>query len=698
MIQASIRRNPEGENATIEISGDIPEGAVFQLRDKESGKYLSRRGWNKNATALPAIIERTEDRVTLTIAADLVARIASDTALVLSETNSAQEFEFTWPARPEGEATQNESEEANADDEAASETGQPETEPSKADASHAAADDTADQTPAASDETAAKTEADRSSASAGDKKSDSAIDAAVDSLEPSIFGDLLESSDKAEAKSDAPDPAALDAFPEQPASTKRFSWPALAIAASLFFVIGAGIAYFGLAGRIEQAVQTASRAWQQERQSLISKLDEKEKQAAGLIEPKATSDTTSDESGALATVTAERDAALKQVEDLKAQAATLEASLLEQKAAMEKMASGESSDAAQTIAALEKQIRQSEEALGTRQSELEKAKADLASAQSELAALRKSNDEAAAAEDAEQAEAIKAANSERDTANAKLAETEQQLRDQTAKLSVAQAQIQTLETLAAKSTGADLEKTALAEKLEQLNQTIEANKTELEQRQKALAEAQDMLAEAREQVDTATRRYQELADSRAEAASAPAANNGASDEKLNQLQKERDLYAKELEAVTAKLASVISEKKIAEQKLASAAPGNASSQSDGIQSKRPLWGATAIDANGTIYAVQNQISEKVARENAVAICEGKSNSSCEPLSTFADACFSLARFKGEGPANDNFGYVVHKNAKTSAAGALAKCRGQGLECDLRFTTCSPDTLGDVAAQ
>ncbi|MFM2279721.1 MAG: hypothetical protein RLZZ444_1952, partial [Pseudomonadota bacterium] len=363
MIQASIRRNPEGESATIEISGDIPEGAVFQLRDKESGKYLSRRGWNKNATALPAIIERAENRVTLTIAADLVARIPSNTALVLSETNSAQEFELTWPARPESEAAEDESEDGNADDEAASEADQPEAEPSTAQPSNAATDDTADQTHTADDDASAKTDAETSGAAADDKKSDSAIDAAVDSLEPSIFGDLLEGSDKAEAKSDAPGPAALDAFPEQPASAKRFSWPALAIAASLFFLIGAGIAYFGLAGRIEQAVQTASRAWQQERQSLISKLDEKEKQAATLIEPKAKSDTTSGESGALATITAERDAALKQVEELKARAATLETSLSERKAAMEKMASGESNDAAQTISALEKQIQQGEEAL-----------------------------------------------------------------------------------------------------------------------------------------------------------------------------------------------------------------------------------------------------------------------------------------------------------------------------------------------
>lgn len=125
---------------------------------------------------------------------------------------------------------------------------------------------------------------------------------------------------------------------------------------------------------------------------------------------------------------------------------------------------------------------------------------------------------------------------------------------------------------------------------------------------------------------------------------------------------------------------------------------SASLDTDGaVSGSRAIWGATAIDQTGAIYSLQNQIAEKTATENVVALCRGKSNGRCEPLRTYSKSCFSLARIDGEGPRNDNFGFAVSKDWQSAESGAVRQCEELGGNCTVRFTACSPDALSKQAA-
>jgi hypothetical protein len=129
-----------------------------------------------------------------------------------------------------------------------------------------------------------------------------------------------------------------------------------------------------------------------------------------------------------------------------------------------------------------------------------------------------------------------------------------------------------------------------------------------------------------------------------------------------------------------------------EEQVASANP-NAGGSSD----NRAIWGSTAIDRTGAVYSLQNQIAEKTANENVISMCRGKSQSGCEPLRTYSNACFSLARIEGEGPRNDNFGFAVNKDWKSAESSAVRQCEELGASCTVRFTVCSPDVLSKPAA-
>ncbi|MBX9456553.1 MAG: DUF4189 domain-containing protein [Rhizobium sp.] len=115
-----------------------------------------------------------------------------------------------------------------------------------------------------------------------------------------------------------------------------------------------------------------------------------------------------------------------------------------------------------------------------------------------------------------------------------------------------------------------------------------------------------------------------------------------------------------------------------------------------IADSRAVWGATAIDQTGAIYSLQNQVAEKSASENVVALCRGKSNGRCEPLRSYSNSCFSLARIEGEGPRNDNFGFSVNKDWQSAESGAVRQCKELGGNCTVRFTACSPDALSKPA--
>jgi hypothetical protein len=136
-------------------------------------------------------------------------------------------------------------------------------------------------------------------------------------------------------------------------------------------------------------------------------------------------------------------------------------------------------------------------------------------------------------------------------------------------------------------------------------------------------------------------------------------------------------------------------------RLADAA-GKAEQQSASLDTEgaasgsRAVWGATAIDQTGAIYSLQNQIAEKTATENVLALCKGKSNGRCEALRTYSKSCFSLARIEGEGPRNDNFGFSVDKTWQSAESSAVRQCEELGANCTVRFTACSPDALSKPA--
>ena len=142
-----------------------------------------------------------------------------------------------------------------------------------------------------------------------------------------------------------------------------------------------------------------------------------------------------------------------------------------------------------------------------------------------------------------------------------------------------------------------------------------------------------------------------------------------------------------LKAEKDKLAETV---KNLEDKIASAGTSAVTSGS------RAVWGATAIDRAGAIYSLQNQIAEKSATENVLALCRGKSQAGCEALKTYSNSCFSVARIEGEGPRNDNFGFSVNKDWKSAEAAAVRQCQELGADCTVRFTACSPDVLSKPA--
>ena len=167
---------------------------------------------------------------------------------------------------------------------------------------------------------------------------------------------------------------------------------------------------------------------------------------------------------------------------------------------------------------------------------------------------------------------------------------------------------------------------------------------------------------------------------------------------MSRLEQERDLYAEELKAMAESFNTLKAERDRLAEAAGNAEQQNASLQTDSRTSgSRAIWGATAIDQTGAIYSLQNQISEKTASENVVALCRGKSNGRCEPLRTYSNGCFSLARIAGEGPRNDNFGFAVDKDWKAAESAAIRQCKQLGADCNVRFTACSPDVLSRPTA-
>jgi hypothetical protein len=158
-------------------------------------------------------------------------------------------------------------------------------------------------------------------------------------------------------------------------------------------------------------------------------------------------------------------------------------------------------------------------------------------------------------------------------------------------------------------------------------------------------------------------------------------------ERVRRAEEERDLYSQELQALTTNFAQLQKEKTALK-----------SAQTAGANNGRAIWGAAAIDEGGTIYALQNQTVEKAAKDNVNAVCQGKSSFRCVPLSSYKNACLSVARFVGEQPSAQNYGFAVHSDWKQAEENALDQCRQRGGDCEIRFTACSPDTLSKPVSE
>ena len=85
MTDISVRHDPASGAATIEIRGAELSETRFRLRDPYTEKYLTRRGWSKNAAVLPGEATAADGIITMPIAADLARRVVPGTNLVLDQ-------------------------------------------------------------------------------------------------------------------------------------------------------------------------------------------------------------------------------------------------------------------------------------------------------------------------------------------------------------------------------------------------------------------------------------------------------------------------------------------------------------------------------------------------------------------------------------------------------------------------------------
>ncbi|MBB1250457.1 DUF4189 domain-containing protein [Rhizobium sp. G21] len=294
-------------------------------------------------------------------------------------------------------------------------------------------------------------------------------------------------------------------------------------------------------------------------------------------------------------------------------------------------------------------------------------------AREELAAAQKALDDLKAQAPAPSAEAP-APDEDVEKANAALLERSNQLREAQAKISVLTVQLEALQKVAADAASAKLERQQLADKVTQLTSDLNAARN--------APPAED--------------------ESDASQAATPSAREQQLEAEVASLREERDLFQTQLNKLNDSMTALKADKDTLETQIASLktpqAGGEAASAPETpIPGSTGIWGAASIDQAGVIYSVQNQQGEGEARQAAASKCTSQSRFRCEPLLTFSNACFSVARFQGEAPAGDNFAYFVHENKRVAIRTALKHCRGLGALCDTRFTACSPDASAQASA-
>lgn len=695
MTDISVKLDPETGAATIELRGAAVAEPRFRLRDIATEKFLTRRGWSKTPSFLPGEAVTAADFTVLALDADLARRVTPGMNLSLEQPASNIFATLDWPQAAKA-----------AQEEEKAEENKPEADEPEQDADQ-------EMTDAAT--------ADAADLKGDDEKPVEADDAPI-SLEPSIRDEAT-----TPFRAD-PAPAAAKTKPlviapvdgddddDDDEDERGTPWGKLAAAAIFFMVLGSVLTYFWQSSAYDNELRTAMRAVEAQRDQ--AKVDFEKKLAdAEANAGKATSDTVTAAEAKVATLTnqtddltKDRDEALAEVSEQQAKVKTLEERLSTAQGEIESLKAAAEADVSEQSAVFNERIDKLGKELDAARTELEKNRADLATrdqtlsktsadlekANSEIDTLRKSAEDQQATQSQEVEGRISSLSAELDKATQDLATRDASLRDVQSKLSVANVQIEALKQVAGKATEADLERGTLADRITELTAQIDKTDNDLAAKDEELKKAKTSLDAANALLASNTAEIEKLQEAAADTTGTtditPQANPDTA-----RLKQERDLYAKELSAMTESFNALKAERDRLAEAAGKAEQQTASLDTEGATAEsRAIWGATAIDQAGAIYSLQNQIAEKTATENVLALCKGKSNGRCEALRTYSKSCFSLARIEGEGPRNDNFGFSVDKTWQTAESSAVRQCEELGANCTVRFTACSPDALSKPA--
>jgi DNA repair exonuclease SbcCD ATPase subunit len=687
----AVKLDPETGAATIELRGATVAEPRFRLRDIATEKFLTRRGWSKTPSLLPGEAVTAADFTVLVLDAELARRVTPGMNLSLEQPASNIFATLVWPQAAAAAPTEPEPEEETPEaDDQETDTDQEMAEAAEADAAQLKDD-------------SGSIEADHEPMSLEPSIRDEAI--------TPYRADVAPAAARTKTQNDAE--AADDDDDEDERGTP---WGKLAAAAFFFMVLGSVLTYFWQSSAYDNELRTAMRAVEaqrdQDKAAFEKRLADAEANAG-----KATDETVTAAEAKVASLTSQtdelvkdRDAALAEVSEQQAKVKTLEERLSTAQGEIESLKTAAEADASEQSAVFNERIEALGKELDAARTELEKNRAELANrdqtlakrseelkkAGAEIATLKTSAEEQQAAQSEEVEGRIASLSAQLDKATQDLAARDTALRDVQSKLSVANVQIEALKQVAGKAAEADLERTALADRITDLTGQID-------KADKDLAAKESELKKAKTSLETANAL---LASNAAEIEKLKAASNTAaattdvtpqSDPDATRLKQERDIYAKELSAMTESFKALKAERDRLAETVGKAEQQTANLDTGGaVSDSRAIWGATAIDQTGAIYSLQNQIAEKSATENVVALCRGKSNGRCEPLRTYSKSCFSLARIEGEGPRNDNFGFAVSKDWQSAESSAVRQCEELGANCTVRFTACSPDALSKTS--
>lgn len=704
MTEIAVKLDPETGAATVELRGAAVTESRFRLRDIATEKYLTRRGWSKTPAYLPGEAVTAADFTVLVIDADLSRRISSGMNLSLEQPASNVFASISWPDRlaavPDEETV------------APEDQNEPGTDADGDETADAAPTDTA----ATDDDDAMAAAADAEAARLMEDAADAGDDPPA-SLEPAIREEA-----SAPYRSEPPLVAAAPRISRETQETdndddeeeRGLPWGRLAAAALFFMVLGSALTYFWQSSAYDNDLRVAMRAVEAQRDREKADFDQRlaDAQAAAATPGDGTvtaeSARVAELTSQAADLTSDRDAALAEVSEQQARVKALEERLSTAQGEIESLKVAATADADEENAVLNQRIDALGVELETARNALEATRTELAArdqavarsdeelkaARAEVAALKKSAEERQSAQGEEIEERIRALSAQLDKTTQDLATRDASLRDVQSRLSVANVQIEALKQVAGKATEADLERTTLADRITELGEQIDKADRELAAKDAELVKARTSLDAANTLLEANAAELEKL-----RSAPVAASVDGAQpdDSATARLRQERDIFAQELKAMTESFNALKAER----DRLAEAA-GKADQQTASLETpsalgdSRAVWGATAIDQTGAVYSIQNQIAEKSASDNVVALCRGKSNGRCEPLRSYSNSCFSLARIEGEGPRNDNFGFSVNKDWQSAESGAVRQCEELGGNCTIRFTACSPDTLSKPA--